>query len=732
MSRPFNLRELLPVASIGLVGGVIVLPLTISFALLIFSAEDLSLFASSGIGLVLFGAFIMQLIIALTSSVPGMMGGPQDSPAAILGLTAVVIAARMGGASAEAKFITVVVTVILTSVISGLFFVMIGGFQLSRLVRFIPYPVVGGFVAGTGLLLTQGALGVMLGNTPGIADLDALLKSENLLLWVPGFLFGASVLIASRRSTHFLTYPALLVSTVLLFYLVIWLRGYNIQEVREIGWLLGPFPQGTLWKPLDLSLFGQVDWNVIASQSSNILAIAMISLVALLLNASALELIAQKDVDLNRELISTGIANIAGGLAGGSVGYHYLGISALAFRMGISNRLVALFGASVTGLALLFDASLLSLIPKLVVGGLILFVGLSFLVEWLYDAWFQLPSIDYALVWVILIVVGAFGFLEGVGTGIAIAIILFVVNYSRIGIIKDTLTGKSYQSNVERPFEQRQLIKEAGDRILILRLQGFIFFGTSQSLVNQVNMRVKDSAQGKLRFLVLDFQHVSALDASALFGFVRLRQMAAANQFFLVLTEASKDIKTRLARNGIDEKDEMIRIFPTMDYGMEWCETKLLLEEGSSSIIRSGSLRGQLKKLLPSAAQVEKFMTYLERQEAGQYHILINQGEPPDCMYFIDSGEVTTRLEMSKGKFIRLKSQRGGTMVGEMGLFLKQPRTATVVVSEPSVLYRLSLEAYERMMHDDPELSFHLYEWIGRVLATRITENNSTLEVLLN
>ena len=200
--------------------------------------------------------------------------------------------------------------------------------------------------------------------------------------------------------------------------------------------------------------------------------------------------------------------------------------------MGISNRLVALFGASVTGLALLFDASLLSLIPKLVVGGLILFVGLSFLVEWLYDAWFQLPSIDYALVWVILIVVGAFGFLEGVGTGIAIAIILFVVNYSRIGIIKDTLTGKSYQSNVERPFEQRQLIKEAGDRILILRLQGFIFFGTSQSLVNQVNMRVKDSAQGKLRFLVLDFQHVSALDASALFGFVRLRQMAAANQFF--------------------------------------------------------------------------------------------------------------------------------------------------------------------------------------------------------
>lgn len=732
MSRQISFRELLPIASIGLIGGVIVLPLTISFALLIFSSEDLTPFVSTGIGMVLFGALIMQVIIALMSSVPGMFGGPQDSPAAILGLTALVIVTRMNGTSAETKFATVVMTVVLTSVISGLFFVLIGGFKLSRLVRFIPYPVVGGFVAGTGLLLTKGALGVMLGSTPGMSNLGILFKPENLFLWVPGLLFGASFLIASRRSTHYLTYPVLLIGAVLIFYFAIWIAGFSIQEAREMGWLLGPFPQETLWKPLELQLLAQVDWNMIASQFTNILAVAIISLVALLLNASALELIAQKDVDLNRELISTGVANIAGGLVGGAVGYHYLGISSLAFRMGISNRLVALFGASVTGLALLFGASLLSLIPKFIVGGLILFVGLSFLVEWLYDAWFQLPRIDYALVWVILIVVGAVGFLEGVGTGIAIAIILFVVNYSRIGIVKDTLTGKSYQSNVERPLEQRQLIKQAGDRILILRLQGFIFFGTSQSLVSQVSARVKDSSQAKLRFLILDFQHVNALDASALFGFVRLKQMAAANQFHLVLTEASKDIKTRLARNGIDEQEDMIRIFPTMDYGMEWCESKLLLEEGGSSIIRAGSLRGQLRKLLPSSEQVEKFMTYLEREEAQQFHILINQGDPPDCMYFIDSGEVTTRLEMSKGKFIRLKSQRGGTMVGEMGLFLKQPRTATVVVSEPSVLYRLSLEAYEKMMHDDPDLSFYLYQWIGRVLATRITENNSTLEVLLN
>ncbi len=731
MRNKFDVRELLPVLSIGLVDGVIVIPLITSFAVLIFSGE-LATFATMGIGMVLFGGLILQLMIGLTNSAPGMIGAPQDSPAAILGLTAAAIVVSMKDAPIEAKFITVVVTIILTSIISGLFFLFIGGFKLSRFVRFIPYPVVGGFIAGTGLLLIQGGLGIMLGSAPSLANLDILFKVEKLLLWIPGILFGTLVLIASRRFNHFLTYPALLVGTIAVFYILMRISGFSLNEMREMGWLLGPFPQGALWKPLDLSLLVQVDWNVILSQSSNIAAIAVISLVSLLLNASALELIAQKDVDLNRELISTGIANIAGGLGGSSVGYHMLGVSSLSFRMGISNRLVSVFAASVTGLTLLFGASLLSLIPKLIAGGLIFFVGLSFLTEWLYDAWFQLPRIDYLLVWVILVVVAVAGFLAGVGTGIVIAVVLFVVNYSRIDIIKDALTGTSYQSSTERPFEHRQLIRRVGEQIQILRLHGFIFFGTSQSLVNRINDRIKDSEREKLHYLILDFQHVSAMDSSAVFSFIRLRQLADNHKFHLILTDLNEETKHKLARAGLNEQDEWIHFFQSLDHGMEWCESKLLLEEGGSTILRAGTLHAQLRKMLPTKEHINRFMTYLEKEEVQQYHIVINKGDQPDSMYFIDSGELTTRLEISKGKFIRLRSQSGGTMVGEMGLFLKQSRTATVVANESSVLYKLSLNEYNRMMQNDPELAFHLHQWIGRVLSVRLAENNHTLEALLS
>jgi len=67
-----------------------------------------------------------------------------------------------------------------------------------------------------------------------------------------------------------------------------------------------------------------------------------------------------------------------------------------------------------------------------------------------------------------------------------------------------------------------------------------------------------------------------------------------------------------------------------------------------------------------------------------------------------------------------------------MGLFLKQSRTATVVADERSILFKLSLNEYHRMMQDDPDLAFHLHQWIGRVLSVRLAENNHTLEVLLS
>lgn len=728
--RKIEIHRFIPVVSLGLILGAIDLPTVISFAVLIYSGE-LAPYAGVGIGMILFGGLIIQLIVAFTSSIPGIMGGPQDSPAAILGVMSAAILLNIPHASLETKFVTVTMMVMVTSILSGLFFLAIGGFKLGRFVRFIPYPVVGGFIAGTGLLLVQGALGAMVGFSPGVSNLQTFLTPEYLVRWVPSAVLGIVLMLGSRRFPHFLTIPLIFTATAILFYALAWAGGTGIPELRSGGWLLGPFPEGNLWRPLDPSLLTQVDWQVIVQQAGNIAAIALISLVAMLLNSNALELIARKDVDLNRELITTGLANVVGGLAGSSVGYHYLGFTAISFRMNIHSRWTSIWAALVTAFVLIFGASLLSLVPTLIAGGVLFFLGFTFLTEWLYDAWFQLPRTDYVLVVVILFVVGIFGFLQGVATGIAIAIVLFVINYSRIDIVKDALSGNSYQSSAERPIEHRQLIKQRGDQIEILRLHGYVFFGTAQGLVQRVNERVKDPGRARLRHLILDFQHVSAMDSSAIFSFVRLQQLADAHEFHLILTDVNSQTKDQLKRAGFHEQDQWIHFSSSMDYGMEWVESKLL-DEGSSTITRAGSLRAQIEKHLPSEKHRQRFMSYLQRMEVLEYHIVIQRGDPPNAMYFIDSGQITTRLEISHNKFIRLRTQGGGTMVGEMGLFLKQSRSATVVADRPSVLYCLSLEAYNRMRQDDPELTFHLHQWIVSVLSLRLAENNHTLEALLS
>ena len=126
----------------------------------------------------------------------------------------------------------------------------------------------------------------------------------------------------------------------------------------------------------------QVNWPLIGSQIGNIGTIIMISVVSLLLNASGMEIMARRDIDLNHELQSAGLANLVAGLGGGPAGYHALSLSALGHRVGASTRLVGLLAGGLCGVMLFFGASIISFFPKLVLGGLLLFLGLAFVVEW--------------------------------------------------------------------------------------------------------------------------------------------------------------------------------------------------------------------------------------------------------------------------------------------------------------------------------------------------------------
>src|SRR5690606_26815584 len=145
------------------------------------------------------------------------VGGPQDSPIAIMGLMAVTLLAQMADSSVEAKFITILAGMMLTTIISGGFFLTMGIFKLGRLVGFIPYPVVGGFIAGTGFLLVQGGFSVMMGMSPSFDNLNLFFTPQSLLRWLPSLIFGFILVLGARFYPHFLTLPILLIAAIFTF-----------------------------------------------------------------------------------------------------------------------------------------------------------------------------------------------------------------------------------------------------------------------------------------------------------------------------------------------------------------------------------------------------------------------------------------------------------------------------------------------------------------------------------
>jgi sulfate permease, SulP family len=723
-------RQVVTSITAGLVVGLIVIVFSISLASLIFSGE-LAPYLSRGIGLFLFGGLAMSIVLTFLGSLPGTGIGPQDGPAALIAVAAGGITASLAGAAdPDSIFSTVVAAIIICSFVTGLTFFLIGQFKLGNLVRYIPFPVVGGFLAGTGWLLTRGAIEVMTGQTLSLEVLRGLLDSQMLIRWLPGTIFAIIVLVVLRKVNHFLVWPGIVLSAMVLFYTFLYATNTSIDQARSLGLLMQPFPAGGLWKPFTPADLTQVDWNALLSNVDKLIPVPLVSLIAFLLNATGLELIAKRDINLNHELRITGLANFVSGLGGGPAGYHMLGATALAQRMGAKTRIVTITSALVCGVILFAGGSFISYVPVALLSSLLLVLGLSFLIDWVYDAWFKLPRAEYAVVWVGLLVIATIGFLEGVGAGIVVATILFVFKYSSLNTVRDSLNGKIYHANVDRPAVQRETLHKYGEGIHIFRLQGYIFFGTSDKLLSRIREILEDQTV-KEHFIVLDFHRVHGLDSSAVSSFTRMRQLAELHDVYLVLTQVNPSIVKQMDL-GDFKADNFVKFFPTLDHGMEWSENMLLNKHEASTQFFQMSIKSQLRGSFRKPELIDRLLNYLEKMEVEENFYLMRRGDAPESMYFIESGRLNVLIETAQGEMTRLRSIRSGTVVGELGMYLKGERTANVVTTQKSVLYKLSVESMKNMEAQDPDVASALHEWIARLLAERMADNNRSIEALLD
>ena len=727
MTKDSTVSDFIPSLIAGTISGIIFVVSAMALAALIFTGP-LSSYLPQGIGILLVGSIIFALFSALTATYPLILSAPQDIPIAILALMAVSIGAGINGQMvAEEAFQFIFVAIGVTSVLVGLFFWILGRFRLGKLVRFIPFPVVGGFLAGTGWLIVKFSFTMMTDMDLTLVNLEHFIESDIFFQWFPGLVFAVVMLLAGRRFSHYLLTPGILTGSIILFYGIMFAQGFTFGELENRGFLLGPFPEGGLFPGFPFEYVPDFRWDLFLVHLPAIATMMILSAISVLFNYSGLELIVKEDFDLDKELRLTGYSNILAGIAGAPAGYLTLNETSLAYNIGSRSRLPSIIVAVFCGIALLIGAQALSIFPKVILGGLLLNLGLEFLVEWLVDTWKRLHKSDYLVIVLILIVIGTVGFLEGVVIGLLMSIALFVINYSKVEVVKYELTGKTFNSNVERSEYLRKILDDNGDQIFILPLQGFIFFGTANKLLQRVLDRIESDTSNSMKYLLSDFRQVTGMDSSAVNSFNKLKIMAENHQFHILLCGLDQDINEQLLIEGlIPDDSNIIQTFVDLDHGLEWCEEQIiqtvLKDSGDLDRLRDNS---QFRNMLSDISE------YLEEQDVPADMVIIEQGKKAGGIYFLESGHFTVRLDSGKGEQIRLKTLGPGTVVGEVSLYLESEASASVVTDVDCRIYYLSKENFKKLQLEAPEKTTMLHSYVVKLLSDRLAESNATIQAFM-
>lgn len=236
--------------------------------------------------------------------------------------------------------------------------------------------------------------------------------------------------------------------------------------------------------------------------------------------------------------------------------------------------------AAATAGIMVIGPVIIGYIPIMVVGALIFLLGIELLQEALVDTWGKLTRLEYLTVVIIVVTMGALDFVVGIFVGIILACVNFVVQTSQKSAIRATYSGEIAGSTVRRPPIQQQFLREAGQQTLMLKLGGYLFFGTIVNVENTMRGLIEDDAFDRrpIRFLILDFSRVYGIDFSAAEAFTRINRVLRKRNVQTAISglNVEGDVGKSLQNVGLFEPESGVPIFEDLNSALEFCENDYL------------------------------------------------------------------------------------------------------------------------------------------------------------
>jgi sulfate permease, SulP family len=710
---------------------LVALPSAIAFGVTIYAPLGGS-YAAAGAVAGMVGATALGLIGALLGGTRRLITAPCAPAAAILSAFAIDMVAR--GIPAG----SIVILFGAVALLAGLVQVAMGALGVGRLIRYMPYPVVSGYLTGVGLIIVSSQLPKMLGAPRGVGMWAALAVPESWR-WqsiVVGLLTIASMSLASRMMR---VIPGVIAGLTagIIGYFMLSIFDPSLRSLADnplvVGTIGGSGPGflATLaasWQGVGVLGFDQLSLVVVPA-----LTLSVLLSIDTLKTCVVVDTVTRTRHDSDRELLGQGCGNIAAGVLGGIPGAGTMGATLVNISSGGTTRLSSVVEGALALTAFVFLGSLIAWVPIAALAGILIVIGARMLdLHSLHLLRSRSTAVDFVVIGGVIVTALTVSLIAASAVGIALAILLFLRAQIGGSAVRTKSYGDQLFSKRVRPPSEMETLRERGSGVVTFELQGTLFFGTA----NQLQVALEPELTRR-RFVILDFRRVQSVDITAAHALEVARDTIRGRGGTLILSNigrrgsrgaAAMDYLEALERGG---PEGAVRVFAELDAALEWAEDRLLEDVGAAHDEEQPlELAGMELFRGRKAETLFELEGAMDVRMHGAGEPIFRAGDTGDELFLIRRGSVRIMLPFGDGQSHHLATFGRGDFLGEVAFLDNQPRSADAVAATDVELFVLSRSRFDGFARRHHMAGNILLEGLARGLAFRLRYANAELQVL--
>ena len=715
----------------GLAAMLVALPSAIAFGVTIFLPLGATYAAQGAIAGIL-GVTALGLVAGAFGGTNRLITAPCAPAAAVL--SALAIQWSQNGITAESA----VLLLSLMGLICGLIQVGFGAVGLGRLIKYVPYPVVSGYLSGVGLIIIISQVPKFLGLPKQVAFWEGL-ASPSLWQW-QGVAVGAvtvAVMVTAPMLTKAVPAAILGLASGVIAYFGLALADPALLTLPGNALVVGPLGGSGVsfgdaiagrWKAI-----GDLDVAELGRLLVPAATLAVLLSIDTLKTCVVLDALTRSRHNSNRELVGQGLGNLASAFIGGVPGAGQMGATLVNMSSGAQTRLSGLIEGVLALIAFLILGTFIAWVPIPALAGILIVIGFRmFDRASLHLLKSRATILDFAVIVTVVVVALTVSLIAASGAGIALAIVLFIREQIRGSIVRSKAYGNQMFSKRVRLPDEMAILEKRGDHTAIFELQGSLFFGTTDQLYTTVEPELKTRT-----YIILDLRRVQSVDLTAVHMLEQIEGMLAERGAFLLFSHlpenvpSGQDMRQYFDQVGLVKSESHIQTFSELDEALEWVEERLIEEE-------------HLERMLEQPLELREIDVFLGRKEstlaalescmdkrsykAGEK--IFAQGDAGDEMFLIRRGAVRIVLSLSEKQGHHLATFGRGDFFGEMAFLDPAPRSADALAFTDTDLFVLSRTRFDTLAEEHKKLAMGLVLSVARVLSIRLRYANAELRAL--